>query len=175
MRVMTRSCFWIAVGVLALVAAGCGKNFDAESQNASVTLDAGTEIQVAPLATLSPVTEQAGDEFTATLAEPLMKGEDLIAPKGTSVLGVVVDAKGAEPGDEADSFLSLELKEIMVSGGQSVAVTTEPVRYAPTMSEATSDMPAPAVVPEHTVLTFRLAEPVDVQVGIESNETEPIS
>jgi hypothetical protein len=172
MRVIARNRIGIAAAVVVLLATACGKTFDSET--ASVTLDAGTELQVTPLTTLSPAIEQAGDEFTATLVAPLMKGEQVIAPQGTTVLGEVVDARAAGPGEE-ESFLVLEINEIMVRAGQAVAVETEPVRYAPAQQEDTGSATAPAVVPERTIMTFRLAEPVDVPVAIPAEDPAPIS
>jgi hypothetical protein len=162
---------------MALLAAACGKNYDTETrEDLSVTLDAGTVLEVRPLTSLSPVTEEAGDEFTAMLAKPVMKGERVIAPQGTTVVGEVVDAKSVDPG-EAGSFLSLELREILVSGGEPIAIETEPVQYAPSQNgEEVEGIPAPAVVPEDTIVTFRLSEAVDVRVAIDQNEgIEPIS
>ena len=175
MRVKARSSLGIAAVVAALMAASCGTTYDSEAEAAHVTLEAGTELQVAPLATLSPVTEQAGDEFTATLASPLMKDGQVIAPQGTTVIGEVVDAEAAGPG-EAGSFLSLELKEIVVSGGEVVAIETEPVRYAPAEQDQAGNAAPPAVVPEETMLTFRLSESVDVPLAIpQEGSPEPIS
>jgi hypothetical protein len=169
MRVKSFIPLGIVTVALILLAAACGKTYDTET--ASVTLDAGTELQVAPLTNLSTVTEEAGDEFTATLAAPLMIGEQVIAARGTTVMGEVVDAHAAEPGGEG-SFLSLELKEIMVAGGQSIAIETEPVRYAAEQQPA-ADGVAPAVVPEETIVTFRLAEPVDVPLAAATQEAKP--
>jgi hypothetical protein len=172
MRVISLSPLGIATVALVLLAAACGKTYDTET--ASVTLDAGTELQVAPLTHLSTVTEEAGDEFTATLAAPLIVGEQVIAAQGSTVMGEVVDAHAAEPGEEG-SFLSLELKEILVAGGESIAIETEPVRYA--AEQQPVENAAPAVVPEETIVTFRLAEPVDVPLAAatEEGKPEPIS
>jgi hypothetical protein len=191
MRVTARNSLGIAAAVL--LATACGKTYQPET--ASVTLDAGTVIQVAPLTTLSPVTEKAGDSFTATLAAPLMKGEQVIVPEGTTVLGEVVDAKAGGPGEEGSSFLSLELKEIVARGGQSVEVKTEPVRYAPVQQAESGQQPeaseqpqagqqpeesgsvaAPPVVTQDTTVAFRLAEPVDVPVTMSpEGPSTPIS
>jgi hypothetical protein len=171
MRVKLLIPFGIAAVALVLLGAACGKTYDSET--ASVTLDAGTELQVAPLTNLSPVTEEAGDEFTATLAAPLIIGEQVVAARGTTVMGEVIDAYAAAPG-EAGSFLSLELKEIMVAGGQTIAIETAPVRYAPSEQASPENEAAPpAVVPEETVMTFRLAEPVEVPLTAATDEAKP--
>lgn len=171
MRVIARSHLKIAAVVVALLATACSN----QNQEASVTLDAGTELRVAPLAALSPATEQAGDEFTATLAAPLIKGEEVIAPQGATVTGEVVDAQLGGPGEQG-AFLSLELKEIVVNGGQAVAVKTEPVRYVPAGHEQAGGAAAPSVAPEDATVTFRLAEPVDVPLAIpDESKPTPIS
>jgi hypothetical protein len=141
------------------------------------------------------VTEKAGDQFTATLAKPLMKGDQVIVPEGTTVTGEVVDAQAGGPGEQG-SFLSLELKEIVARGGQSVEVKTEPVRYAPTQQAESGQMPesgqtpelgqqpeagqpetnesmVPTVVPEDQTVTFRLAESVDMPVTMAPLEGQP--
>jgi hypothetical protein len=103
-----------------------------------------------------------------------MKGEEILAPRGTTVTGEVVDAQPAGPG-ERGAFLSLELKEIEVNGGSSIAVKTEPVRYVPAQGQAGS-AEAPSAAPGDTVVTFRLAEPVEVPVELpQQDKPAPIS
>ncbi len=136
MRATTRNSLGIAAAVLLAVA--CGKTYESGAE--TVTLNAGTELQVSPITTLSPVTEKTGDRFTATLAAPLMKDERVIVPQGTTVMGEVVDSHAAGP-DEGGSFLSLEVKQIVARGGQTVAVKTEPVRYAPAQLAEAGQMP----------------------------------
>lgn len=177
MRVTAWSPLSIATVALALLVSACGQNFDAESQeDLAVTLDAGTALEVRPLTNLSPVTQEAGDEFTATLATDLTKDGRVIAPQGTSVVGEVVDAHMAGPGEEG-SYLALELRELLVSGGEPIAIETEPVRYAAEQGEQVEGVPPPAVVPEDTVVTFRLSAAVEIDVAIDQNEggMEPIS
>ncbi len=176
MRVIARSSLAITAIALALFVSACGKSYDTETrEDLSVMIDAGTALEVMPLTDLSPVTEETGDEFTATLATELMKDGQVIAPKGTTVVGEVIDAHLAGPGEEG-SFLALELREFLVSGGEPVAIQTDTVRYAPAeKGEEIEGIPAPAVVPEDTVVTFHLSEPVEVRVAIDEGEMEPIS
>jgi hypothetical protein len=191
----TRNYLMIAPVVLMLFVAACGKNYDTESKDVTVTLDKGTELQVKPLNTLSPITDKAGDEFTATLDAPLMSGDQVVAPQGTTVVGKVVEAKAGEPGSEAGSYLTLQLNEIVVAGGQSINIETEPVRYAAkneAMYQAEADQQqkpmekgqtaqsapeavAPPVVPEDTTVVFRLAKSVDVPVAIDEGLAKPVS
>ena len=172
MRVITRTFLGIAAAVVALTAASCGKTYDSQGDAAHATLEAGTEVAVEPLATLSPVTEKAGDEFTATLASPLIADGQIVAPQGSTVVGEVVDAKTAGSEGE-ESFLSLELKEIVMSGGETVEIETEPLRYTPAQ-EHTASAETPPVVPQDTTVRFRLAEAVEVPLPIAPPE-KPIS
>jgi hypothetical protein len=164
------------IAALALLVVACGGGTEPETQaDLTITLDAGTVLEVAPLENLSPVTQEAGDEFTAMLSAPLMKDAQIIAPQGTTVVGEVVDAKAAGPGDEG-SFLTLELRKILVSDGEPIEISTEPVQYAPGAAEEVEGIPDPAVVPEDTVVQFRLSEPVEVPIAAATAAgREPIS
>src|SRR5438874_7638144 len=55
----------------------------------------GTELTVALINPISTATNKAGDDFTASLAEPIVVGGQTIAPKGALVNGRVVDAEGS--------------------------------------------------------------------------------
>jgi len=175
MRV-TALCHLGVIAALALGIAACGGSPEPETQaDLTITLDTGTVLEVAPLENLSPITQEAGDEFTATLSAPLMKDAQIIAPQGTTVVGEVVDAKAAAPGEEG-SFLTLELREILVAGAEPIEISTDPVQYAPGAAEAVEGVPPPAVVPEDTVVQFRLSEPVEVPVAAATAAgREPIS
>jgi hypothetical protein len=167
MRVMTS--YPIPAAVAVLLATGCGSI----SQTPKVTLEAGTEVRVAPATPLSPMTEQAGDEFMAKLDSPLMKGEEIVAPRGSTVTGEVVDAQPARAGEQG-AFLSLELKEIKVNEKDSVAVKTDPVRYVPDAHSGKAE--TPSAESRETPLTFRLAEPVQIPVELPSQQKPiPIS
>jgi hypothetical protein len=173
---VTALCHSGVIVALALGIVACGGSTEPETQaDLTITLDTGTVLEVAPLDNLSPITQEAGDEFTATLSAPLMKDAQIIAPQGTTVVGEVVDAKAAAPGEEG-SFLSLELREILVAGAEPIEISTDPVQYAPVAAEAVEGVPPPAVVPEDTVVQFRLSEPVEVPVAASTAAgREPIS
>ena len=55
----------------------------------------GTEITVELINPISTATNKAGDDFTASLAEPIVVGGQTIAAKGALVNGRVVDAEGS--------------------------------------------------------------------------------
>jgi hypothetical protein len=168
MRAILRTFVSIAPVVLAVLAASCS-SYDTETAGRSLSLEAGTALRVTPVTALSPAIQEPGARFSATLAEPLRSGEEVIAQTGATVVGEVVDAqRGDSPGEE--SFLELELKEIVIDNGQSIAIETDPVQYTPPrteMGEAQPGQPdeAPPMTPapqEETVVTFRLAETVEV-------------
>src|SRR5262245_18612989 len=58
-----------------------------------VTVPAGTELTVLLIDPVSSSKNQAGDEFMASLAQPLVVGGKTVADKGTKVRGRVVDAE----------------------------------------------------------------------------------
>src|SRR6266540_6731080 len=55
----------------------------------------GTELTVALISPISTATNKAGDDFTASLAEPIIVGGQTIAAKGALVNGRIVDAEGS--------------------------------------------------------------------------------
>ena len=55
----------------------------------------GTELTVALINPISTATNKAGDDFTASLAEPIVVDGQTVAPKGALVNGRVVDAEGS--------------------------------------------------------------------------------
>jgi hypothetical protein len=58
-----------------------------------VTLPEGTVLTVRLGETVSSKTNNAGDRFTATVAEPVEVGGKLLIPKGSAVTGTVAEAK----------------------------------------------------------------------------------
>jgi hypothetical protein len=74
--------------------------------------------------TLSTKVNEAGESFTATLEEPLSDGNWVIAPKGATVFGKIVNA---DPGGRVKGLASLAVRvtEIQTADGQRVAVSTD--------------------------------------------------
>jgi hypothetical protein len=58
-----------------------------------VTLGSGTEIRVRLDSDLGSKISQPGDSFTATVADDVRKGGEVVIPKGARASGTVVDAK----------------------------------------------------------------------------------
>ena len=73
---------------------------------------------------ISTKTAKAGDRFEATLHQPLKDGDWIIAPKGSKVIGEVVDAD-AGGRVKGRATLSLALRSIQTADGEPVAVRTE--------------------------------------------------
>lgn len=92
------------VGLILL--AGCNKVDSAAAQDSDtanpvaaaqtappVTLPAGTRFRVRLLQALDTRRNHAGDQFTASLDEPLVDGNQVVVPKGTTFTGHIVQAK----------------------------------------------------------------------------------
>jgi hypothetical protein len=79
---------------------------------------------------LSTKTSQAGESFSATLAEPLTAGGVVIAPKGAPVAGVVA---AADPGGRVQgrASLTVRLTSLDVNGRQVDLQTNTFTRVAP--------------------------------------------
>lgn len=60
---------------------------------APITLPAGTRIRVRLLSALDTERNRAGDQFTASLDEPLVVGDRVVVPRGTTFYGHVTESK----------------------------------------------------------------------------------
>jgi hypothetical protein len=165
MRVTLQNLVSMPLVVFALLAVSCGSYNEGEVAQ-GVSLEAGTELRVTPVTALSPATEVRGDRFTATLAEPLQSGGEVIAQRGATVVGEVVDVQAGDTPEE-ESSLSLRLKEITTDNGHNLAIETDPVEYTTPQDRMAEPQPGepvePPTIPQgETVVTFRLAESVEV-------------
>lgn len=89
---------------------------------APVTVAEGTEIKARLVPTLSTKTAQAGQAFEATLAEPLIAGDYVIAPKGARVSGTVVES---DPGGRVKGVASIAVKLTGIEvKGKEIAIST---------------------------------------------------
>lgn len=82
---------------------------------ATVTIPDGTDIAIRLIDPLDSEKNQAGDSFHATLASPIMVGDQVVVPQGADVEGRVVEAKNAAHFSGASS-LTVELTRLMVNG-----------------------------------------------------------
>lgn len=89
----------------------------------SVTVPAGTQVEVRMVDTVDSQTNKAGDKFQATLEQPLQVGSTVVAPKGANVYGRLVTSQQA--GRVAgQSELRLELTGVEIAGKVVPVVTS---------------------------------------------------
>lgn len=91
----------------------------------TVLIPAGTLITVRLNEPLSSGRNEAGYTFRATLEQPLISQNLVIAERGSVQLGKIVDLRKGGRGPKAQSSLSLELTELTTADGQKVAIQTE--------------------------------------------------
>lgn len=216
-----RKTFVMAImGLFALAAVGCqsegqqaeGTKKGSESSSGilsffskpEVTLAEGTAVKVRTNVALSTKTHKSGDEFSASLVEPIVAGNRVVAPRGAEVRGVVAesDSGGRVKGR---AHLAIRLTELKAAGGDWAEINTNTVtrtarstkkKDAAKIGAASgvgaavgaiagggkgaaigaaagggagtgvvlATKGAPAVIPNETVLTFRLTAPAEVRV-----------
>src|SRR6266404_4929077 len=91
--------------------------------DAPLTIPAGSWITIRVNEPLSSDRNQPGDTFTATLAQPLVASGRVLARRGQTVAGVVVEAHKAGS-VKGTSSLGLELTEISLVDGRQLPVKT---------------------------------------------------
>jgi hypothetical protein len=127
----------------------------------------GTSISVRLRNTYSSATAHAGDTFQATLDEPVIVDEQPLIPRGSPVIGRVLDAQRATEGGRNPGYLRLALVSVGV-GGKPIAIETSSIfakgnaadEHAP---ETTADVNRSdiALTPDRR-LTFHLTQPIDL-------------
>ncbi|MBI1955774.1 MAG: hypothetical protein HYS38_05225 [Acidobacteria bacterium] len=96
------------------------------SQPRIVSLAVGTALKVRTTNAISTESHKTGDTFIAMLEEPLVEGDWVIAPKGSTVKGRVVDAdKGGRVQGVAHLTLALDL--LHTAEGEIIEIATNPV------------------------------------------------
>ena len=93
-----------------------------------ITLPRGTFVRVRINEKLSSDKNQPGDEFTATLVQPLIANGLVIAEPGQNIAGRVSEAIKAKDGG-GRSRLGLELIELSLVDGQQVPIRTQLMEY----------------------------------------------
>lgn len=96
---------------------------------AQLTLPAGAWIAVRVNEPLSSSQNRPGDAFTATLTRPLVVQGFVVARRGQTVGGRVVEVEKAGR-VKGTSRLGLELTEISLTDGQQLPVRTELIQYS---------------------------------------------
>lgn len=88
-----------------------------------VTLAAGRSVAVWTTSTITTKTAKSGDKFVATLANPIVDGDWVVAKKGATVEGTVIDAdQGGRVKGVAS--LSLRLDRLTLADGRTVELDT---------------------------------------------------
>lgn len=136
---MKRILSTIFVLVLAVSVVGCGgesatSNADSTSKSAllekskpeaKVTILTGTRLRVALIDGVSTTKSSPGDEFMASLSEPVIVNGKMVLDKGTKVRGRVTDVK--ESGRvKGRASIQLTLTEIVRDNGKNIAIATKP-------------------------------------------------
>lgn len=98
--------------------------YQASAPAGALTMPAGTWISVRINEPLSSNHSQAGDAFTATLAQPLVVNGYVVARRGQTIQGRVDEAQKAGR-VKGTSSLGLELTTLTLVDGQQVAVKTQ--------------------------------------------------
>ena len=86
---------------------------------------AGTKLRVALIDAISSDKNRAGDQFLASLAEPIVIDGMTVVQKGTKVRGRVIEAKGSGR-VKGRATIELKLTEIVLNNQQSVNISTKP-------------------------------------------------
>jgi hypothetical protein len=129
----------------------------------------GTSISVRLRNTYSSATAHAGDTFQATLDEPVIVDDQPLIPRGSPVIGRVLDAQRATEGGRNPGYLRLALVSLGV-GGKPIAIETSSIfakgnatdEHAPeTTADGTVNRSDIALTPDRR-LTFHLTQPIDL-------------
>jgi hypothetical protein len=100
-----------------------------------VSLAAGTPVKVRLAHALSTAANEAGDDFQATLEEPLMAGGRTVAPKGAVVEGKVVEAdKGGRV--QGVAHLAITLSHVHTPGGGEIELQSNTITVQADTSKA---------------------------------------
>ncbi len=129
----------LAIGILVMNLAACsGSETSADSTNTEnsggflarfkpapkVTIPAGTKLRIALIDGVSSNQNSSGDEFMASLTEPVTVNGKTVFAKGTTVRGRVVDVN--ESGRvKGRASIQLRLTEIARDNARDIAITTK--------------------------------------------------
>ena len=87
------------------------------------TLERGHSISVETSSTLSTKSNKSGDTFEASLVEPIVDGDWVIAKKGATVEGMIVES---DPGGRVEGVASMRvaLKRLTLADGRTIELST---------------------------------------------------
>jgi hypothetical protein len=89
-----------------------------------IVVKPGTEIVVTADQAVSSRTNNSGDRFDASLAEPVVVGDRVVIPKGARATGTVLDAKSAGR-FKGNAEITVALSSVTVKGKEYRVRTTE--------------------------------------------------
>jgi len=110
-RTMMRAMLAVVLGMLAMATVG---GAGAQSKK-RITVPAGTRVLIRMVDTIDSSKQKAGFRFTATLETNLQAEDTVIAPRGTTVYGKLIEASSAGR-MKGSSELELELTDIVING-----------------------------------------------------------
>lgn len=114
----------VILGFALSAAVACGQDLPAQ-----LTLPAGTWVTVRTDQVLSSDHNQQGDEFSVTLAQPLVANGFVVARRGQILAGRVAEAVKAGK-VKGTSRLALELTEVTLVDGENMPVHTQLFQYS---------------------------------------------
>jgi len=88
-------------------------------------IPAGTKLRVALIDAVSSDKNRAGDQFLASLAEPVVIDGRTVLQKGTKVRGRVIEAKGSGR-VKGRATIELKLTQLVLNDEHSVNISTKP-------------------------------------------------
>jgi hypothetical protein len=138
---MKRILSLVFAGTLMLSAAGCsGESANADSADSTkksagvmgkvkaeprITIPAGTRLRVALIDSVSTNKSSPGDQFMASLSEPVIVEGKMVLNKGTKVRGRVIDVKDSGR-VKGRASIQLMLTEIIRDDQKALAISTKP-------------------------------------------------
>jgi outer membrane lipoprotein SlyB len=102
-------------------------NLKAVFASKPIMVKPGTEIVVVADQAVSSKTNNSGDQFDASIAEPVVVGDRVVIPKGARASGTVVDAKSAGR-FKGNAELTVALDSVTIKGKRYRVKTSEVTR-----------------------------------------------
>lgn len=103
-----------------------------------IVVKPGTEIVVTADQEVSSKTNNSGDQFEASIAEPVVVGDHVVIPKGARASGTVVDAKSAGR-FKGNAELTVALDSVTVRGKSYRVKTSEVTRASKGRGKRTAE------------------------------------
>jgi hypothetical protein len=146
----------------------CLASAPARSSSTTYIVPAGTSLTLELLTAASSATSRKGDQVTANLLDPIMRGEAELVPAGSKIYGTVSEVEshgGSRPGRVA---LRFHVVEHLVTGSRA-AIRTGPVTAEGELrKERKFGVPitrgAPAAIQAGAIASVTLEEPLRVVI-----------